>query len=302
MDKVKTLKSGVRMADLDDLPHIATNYDMLFYHGTGAVSKSVELIEEFTRHCDKFSHVGVYTNPHLFPKYKDQLSSTEGLIFESTVDMSLTCKDTDQFDVITGKPRYGVQLRHATPVIKKYLNVEHDSYIVLSKLKQNPWTDAKNHQSIINLTQAYIDKYHNRNYEFNYLNLLSSAVEWLRPLRDAQNRLIYGCEAMKRPKLPIYDLGTSLSMQDCSNIVTKLESRADTKMLFCSEMAAMMYKMIKVISPMIYPPNIIPVDFLHMDLFDDPIYLVDKEQQPLFLEKYHKTVSNKNKQVLTKKK
>ena len=276
---IETLPSGVKIAKLTDLEHIATNYDMLFFHGDGPISDLVEFIELLTRDNNKFSHIGMYTTPHLYPDQEDLFNNeihnviNNGLILESTANTDLSGKSDGVPDLITNKYRIGVQLRHAQQVIQSYYD-NSNTYVALARIKNNPWKNSANQTTLQQLSQIFLNTYHNRYYELNFLNLLASAFVQLRRYRDFANRLLYGSDKVKAQPLPDYQLDQNLDHDTVKKIVDNLEDPANAELLFCSELCAMIYKMIKLIPEGILPANVVPVDFLHFDLFVELIYIV----------------------------
>ena len=130
---IKSLPANVKIIKLDDLEHVANNYDMLFFHGSCLISDMVEMIEYMTRNDGSFSHVGMYATPHLFPEQKDKFvnSVNNGLVFESTANIDLKGKSDGVPDLITGKDKIGVQVRDVRKVITSYYS-NGKNYVLLA--------------------------------------------------------------------------------------------------------------------------------------------------------------------------
>jgi len=221
----------------------------------------------------------MYTTPHLYPEQEQQFNTemhnvvNNGLILESTANTDISGHTDGVPDLISNKYRIGVQLRHAQEVIQSYYD-NSNAYVALARLKHNPWKDIEAQGNLQRLSQKFLDTYHNRYYELNFLNLLASAFIQLRAYRDIANRLLYGSDKVQAKPLPDYNLDQYIDEQTINKIVANLEDPANAELLFCSELCAMIYKMIKLIPEGILPANVVPVDFLHFDLFEELIYIV----------------------------
>ncbi len=127
---------------------------------------------------------------------------------------------------IHGKSFLGVQIRDFETLLPEYL--KGDTYVSIGVLRNHPFNDLSKKAAKKILTE-FIEKYQYRVYDFNPLVLGSSV-----------------CMCLRKPKRILCDDPTAL--------------------LFCSEMACMLYQKLGLISEEIDPETVVPMDFLGVDI------------------------------------
>lgn len=200
--------------------------DLIFFKGTDIISRSVCLGEDISSGSSEFSHVGIVINNDLLKL--DCLNDKTFYVLESTVSY-----DYNTIDVVSGKPRIGVQIREFENLKKHYL--VDDCKMAWAKLKNNPFVfDREN--CIKKFEKTYID-YGRRFYDMNPLTLLAAVFPCLRRPRDFFDTMIIKGEKVLNKNLGLNNV-------------------------FCSELVTLVYQQQGLISNSIDPEDILPVDIL----------------------------------------
>lgn len=275
---------GVPYLRIEDLYQVADPFDLLVFHGSDLISKTVEYGEELGCGSNVISHVGLYMTSEMFPQQREVLQGSPELILESTANVQIDIINYTQGipDLLTGKNKIGVQLRNVIEVINNYLDVDNNNFVALGKLQHNYYRDPSRQAHINDYAQEFLNTYQNRYYEINPLNLAAAAFSWLRPWRNWFNGA-----PPKTYKLPIYGFREKSDPNLIKEVVANLESPTDSEMLFCSELASMAHKMIKTLPQTINPCDVAPVDYLNkLDVLQDLIYIINETEEAKFIEKF----------------
>lgn len=216
--------------------------DLIFFKGTDIISKAVRLGEEISSGNSEFSHVGMVINNDILNL--DCLESGKFYVLESTVSY-----DHNAVDVVSGKPKIGVQIREFENLKKHYL--QGDCKMALAKLINNPYVINKENCKKI-FEKTYIE-YGRRFYDMNPLTLLAAVFPCLRKPRDLFDRMIIEGEVI-------------------------LHKNLGQNNLFCSELVTLVYQDQGIISNRIDPEDILPVDILGDSRDGFPAGLFEKIQ------------------------
>lgn len=227
--------------------------DLLLFSGTDFVSKTIRGLqsEQLGLPDDGrrvFSHCGVVLNGRTVLDLLNVEDPDEPLVYESTA----TGRWIDRtVDVESGSGVFGVQMRRLRDALRTY-----DGVVAWCRLRQNPLDRradenedaylARTEAIAARLTDLHHRLYH-RGYDFSPVALLAALFPSLRSLRG---------------------VGPSFGGEDRK---------------FCSELAALVYQEMGVLSPTLDSESVVPMDYMGFDrdthgvpagLFDDPIRLL----------------------------
>ncbi len=213
-DEEPLVKNGAAYKDIR--PHLET-FDMIAFRGGEIVSDAISRLEEVIggEGAGVYTHVGVVLRGDIFPEdHKYHRSGREEVyVWESTQSGRLGDGALD----VEGKSFLGVQLRVLDEVVEAY-DVHPKTFLAWCSMlpKFRPSPTSEEFITIFNY-------YNGIPYDFNCINLLATAISWLRPLR---------C---------------------CFSCYTKPQ--------FCSELVANLYKSLGTLSPEVDARNVLPSDY-----------------------------------------
>lgn len=225
--------------------------DLILFRGSDFVSDTIRLFEAAELKNGQFSHSGVLVNSEILPSVP-QLTPGRWYVWESTASATsgiLEKFTTDVPNALTGKGKFGVQIRDFEEVVSAYLQ-SSGAAVAWCPLKSNPWTRLPNENDVVyadrkaELIQDVRDvfvEYGTRTYDANCLDLFASLLPCLRKPRDKFRAFLVG----ERKILSSVDL--------------KLDPLG---WIFCSQLVTLIYQEVGVISGSINPLNVVPVDFL----------------------------------------
>lgn len=230
--------------------------DLLVFRGSEGVSNLIRKLQKKETGSGLISHVEVVMTPEWcskvqkIKKHFEAFPDHDGFKPHPKYLLSwgseLSGKLNDGvYDGETGGVTFGVQFRDLKELVKTYAS-RPGANVGLCRLKVNPTEGELDETSSAalkeKLSQAY-DKYHDKTYQINILDLLASLYPDLREVRDAFQKVL------------------------------KHFLKEDSFM-FCSEFAASLYKDLGIINDLtdgkadgqvLDPENVVPVDFLGFD-------------------------------------
>lgn len=221
-------------------------FDIVLFRGTDFVS---DAIRWFQRRHLRYSRKNDFSHCGIVitSEVLDHPNILPGrfYVMESTISGRLGQGIPD----IDGKSFLGVQIRDLEDLIPAYLNGK--SQIAIGKLKNNPFESKKRRVARRKL-QKFYRKYNHRVYDYNPINLSASIFSCMKPVK-------YSLEQF-------------------------LEQNSDN-LLFCSEMAAELYKEIGLLDSDVRADEVVPMDFIEKDRdgkipedFVDEIFLLNEEK------------------------
>jgi hypothetical protein len=225
--------------------------DLILFRGADFVSDTIRLFEDAVLKTGQFSHSGVLINSDILPSVP-QLEPGRWYVWESTA--SATSGIMEKFttpvpNALTGKGKFGVQIRDFEDVVTAYLQ-SSGAAVAWCPLQSNPWTRQPNETDVSyanrqkDLIQDIRDvfvEYGTRTYDANCLDLCASLFPCIRKSRD--------------------EFRTVLVNEH--KIFSSVDLNIDPAgWVFCSELVTLIYQEVGVISSSINPLNVVPVDFL----------------------------------------
>lgn len=213
--------------------------DLIAFHGRSLFSRAIEEVEELSCRCNTFSHVGIVVNSDILPVAG--MKQNVWYIWESTVGFKIPSVETE-------KVTWGCQIRPLDEVITQYLSVPGQR-VAWCQLKKNPWdTRPKEVRDVM----VQVHRALNRScYDFGVIDLFAAAfqpVRLLRRVRDGFWNLLYATRLMSRPECPVE---------------------------FCSELVSFIYENLGIIEK-INCRDVTPSDF-----FDG---VISVNESPVFIE------------------
>jgi hypothetical protein len=218
-------------------------FDLLLFRGGEFVSKLIRRLEQYQIGNGEFSHVGLIVTKDVLP-FISQLEDGKLYVLESTFSFSIG-NNEETPDIVTGKGRFGVQIRDLQSVVRTYTSVA-GAKMAWAPLINNPWLDEFRRPHLIRQMTDIYNRYGRNKYEVNCLDLFASLFPCLRNTRRRVYSVIVGID----------------------RIITtnKITSRqAQSKYLFCSEFVGLVYVNLGIIQPSFNPSDMVPVDFLGYD-------------------------------------
>jgi len=236
--------------------------DLLVFHGSGTISNVIAELEAATTGDGTITHVEVAITREICPQIKKiskklvtNVADTDTTMFSWGSTMSAgggVC------NLENGKPTFGVQIRVLEDLLVKYYHSEYANAGVCRLINNPADADTPMDKSALShrLGVCYAAT-HGRLYNANPAALLGSMFPAIRPLRNVTDRVL---------------------------------GHFDSKMLFCSELAAHIYIACGVITDatdgvvdgkILNPADVVPSDFLGGDadhglvkrICNDPIWL-----------------------------
>lgn len=227
--------------------------DLIFFKGVDPLSITIRIIEDIAFEEDSFSHVGLVVTRDLLPDVTE-LEHGKLYIFEST--LSVLCKDAE-----THRRKFGVQIRELESVIDAYKFLP-GAKVAHVKLTANPWQGNEyNRKFCIKTMKVIHEKYGNNMYDINAFDLLATVTVPLRKYRLFLNKFIVA----------------GYSFLSTSSVITTQD--IDEKMLFCSELVALVYQRLGILPKSVYPSDVAPMTLIELGrqgklpIAIDPVYL-----------------------------
>ena len=261
--------------------------DMILFKGTDVFSDTICIVSQAATSDGDFSHCGLLVNKDLLPTVP-QLQPDKWYVWESTFSAvgGFLGKFGDGVpDIETNKGRLGVQIRDFEEVVTGY--TPNGGKVAWAPLIKNPW-DTQSHRDLADQVSAIHDVVGNRRYDLNCCGLLATVIPCLRVPRDVFNYIdswpvkayvswettlsaaeqqkindFYDNQCGVRPSgLKSHSTPQTIG----SKIGLAINNNTISGWLFCSELVALVYQEIGLISESIDPQNVIPVDFLGKDV------------------------------------
>lgn len=241
---------------LSDITNIKP-LDLMVFKGDSYISRIIREFEKWELSMDDVSHVGVVVTRDILP-HIPQLKVGRKYILESTVILS---HDDKVNNVITGSPRFGVQIRDLEYVILNY-DPSPNQKIGYARLINNNFELPY----IVKVMKDVMDKYANTLYEINPIKLLACVSPTMRWLRDIIDGLyIEGHYILSTIRL------INKSAIDSMDIKSALRE-VEKYFLFCSELAVIIYQALGIISNDINPAEVAPVQVARLTNNGKPIF------------------------------
>ena len=230
-------------------------FDIIAFSGNDLISCIISRVEYNQLGSGIFSHVGIIVTADILPYYKlndiiIHLKPNHPYLFESTFSFNLPCYDPGPPNILTGKGKFGVQLRDLEELIAHYLS-NTNTKIACCPLINNPFyrlNDESDEQLEIRrfiIKEKFLkifDEYEGQNYQYNICCLFASIFPIFRKFRHIRNNILH--------------------------IINKLFKKLGIKFKkrkFCSELVANIYIQLNVISLDFDPKNVVPMDFFGYD-------------------------------------
>ncbi len=246
-----------QIASYSDIIETIQPLDLLAFRGADFVSNFISNVEETFVGSGEFTHVGIVVNKEILPSI-EQLEDGKYYVWESTMSSEYPGSGEMAPDIISGKGRLGVQIRDLKDVVNSYTAVP-DAYLAVCPLKNNPWLSSDKRE-IIKTIKYIHDKYGRRTYELGCCQLFGSVFSICRPLRDNFQRI---------------------TVKDQQVIINfNINDEENNTWLFCSELVALIYKKVGILSEDVDIRDVNPMDLLgydtdtHMDIVKEPIFIV----------------------------
>lgn len=229
-----------RLLDASDKKYI--NFDiylpkavpltLIAFKGGDLVSKTIRILEKWKLGEDEFSHVGILINKDCCP-FIPELEKGKIYVWESTMSYPLFGM-TDGVPDVSGKNRFGVQIRDLREVIRKYISLEEtslttDTRVAYCKLISNPWLRRMGdsmedisfrRRRVIKTLKKVYKKYGSEGYELNPIELLATIFDCCHPVDDIIDEVLVD-------GIPAITSGRGIHRDD---------------QVFCSEFIAIIYK------------------------------------------------------------
>lgn len=259
--------------DFEQLSKQFSPLDLMFFRGTDLANGMICAVSQITTGENRFSHVGLIVNSEILPTVKE-LQPGKWYIWESTTSATsgIMANFVDNTpNIITGKGKFGVQIRDLEALTYSY--TKDGGEMAWARLKNNPWTNAKNKKErhlLISKISSIQELLGDRTYDANCLSLLGAGFPCCRKPRDRMAKFVADGEEIL-VSWNFYKKSTN--------------NQGMGGWLFCSEMVATVYQDLGLIDDDKDPQDVIPVDFLGVDvdgipkLVEDPIY-ISKPDQP----------------------
>jgi hypothetical protein len=253
-------------------------FDLIAFRGGDVISDLITKMEENNVGLGAFSHVGMVVTADILPYYivdnkRVVLSPNHLYVFESTFSYNIPGITDGPHDVITGKGKFGVQLRDLEEVIPRYIT-NQKTKVAWCKLLNNPFINIKNEphddfeirqQKIQEMFQKFFQDYEGRLYEIDIDDLFAAMFPTLRIIRKFKDNIFKS----------LFKVLNLFGLSKDSNII------GPAGWQFCSELVANAYKLIGVIPESFDPRDVLPVDFFGYDedglpaLVDSPVFIRD---------------------------
>jgi len=216
--------------------------DLVLFKGDDFISRSIRCVEDLSRGNSDFSHCGIIVSKRLLNI--QELEPEKLYVLEST-----TARDPESVNVVTGKPKFGVQIREFEALKTSYLK-ESGSKIAICKLIDNPFSSNPD-RTKREFVKIY-NKYANSLYELNIFALLGTFIPCMIRPRNFLDRMVIHGEKI-------------------------LFKQMEIETVFCSELVCIIYSGLGIITGSPDPETIMPVDFLDRERFpnliESPRYL-----------------------------
>jgi hypothetical protein len=242
-----------------EIKSLISPFDSICFRGDNIISNSIAFLEKYELSIDTFTHIGMVVTADILPtcivhdiEYK--LNPDKFYILESTMSNNI-------HDVITDKPKFGVQLRDLEEIIPHHIH-NQKTKVAWCKLINNPYDNVDKRPLLQKQFIEFFNDYYPRKYEMDPVGLLSSIITPLRLLRDQRDQIY-----------------TKLWKKIHKNAVEKNIPIVNYQ--FCSELVANVYQLIGIYNDNVITKNVLPVDFFgdkidHLErVLENPIYIKD---------------------------
>lgn len=223
--------------------------DFIGFHGRG-ISKVIKVFEKLIEGNGDITHCGIVVTRKLFPKLK-QLRKGRLYVLEATMSKYVGPLNKDDTpDVVSGKGKFGVQIRDLELLVKAYTS--SGSFVGWAGLSGDPWDDKKKRAKFVkdfrNLPHVI-----GKSYELNFYELAGSIFfpKRAREIKKGLKKMI------KQIDVDIDGVHQIPALRNFG-----LSNYKTTQWFFCSELTAFIYLALGLISDDVDPTNIVPVNFL----------------------------------------
>lgn len=206
--------------------------DLILFSDMDPVSSTIKIIQKMSSGNGDFSHVGVVVNKALMP-YVEQMKEGRLYVMESTFSHKIEILGkkivNGPSDALTGEGKFGVQIRDLEEVVKNY-----GGKVFRGRILNNPWVFYKGEKledvqerrgKIISKMSEIYEKHYGKGYNFGPFHLLGVVCPKVRFIRN------------------------------------RIEPDHGTKAVICSELVAIIYRQVGVISQDVDPRDTQPTDF-----------------------------------------
>jgi len=231
--------------------------DYLLFRGHDIISNTIGKLEEYSTGDGSFTHVEVVVCSELLP---DIPQLKPGKLY-TMASLSSISSPSEAPDILTGKGRFGVQIRDLDQVIERYKSSNPDNLVGWCRNQDNLW--LKDPTLATEKMEFIYHEYGNKIYEYSPLNLFAVIFRWLRPVRTIfQEIMVDG-----------YWVLSTLHIVDPLSREQEQMAR-----MFCSKFAVLVGKATGNIPDEVDPQNVSPIQFLYPELpmvrfLDDPILI-----------------------------
>jgi len=226
--------------EYDQIKNQLNDLDLFFFAGNSFLSKTIEFFEYLSTKNGQWSHVGIVVSTNSIPDIQNAIPG-EWYILEATLSTNLmNSQDFSIEDIESNKYVFGVQIRPLRDVLNAY---QTNGRMGWGKLNDNPFirlpsdSDVSYNRRIKKLRnklKKMHDKYYHREYEINPCDIINSFQ-----LCKGSSSCICGTATM------------------CTS---------GNKYIFCSQLAAIVYQTIGIISKKVIPNKILPVELCYPEI------------------------------------
>lgn len=250
-------KPHIEAIDYNQIKTQLTDLDLIVFANNDIVSRGIRFFESITNKNGSWSHVGIVVSTNSIPNIQNA-KDNEWYILESTLSTSVVDhQDFKVRDVESGKYVFGVQIRPLEDVLSNYTRAGR---VAWAKLNGNPFTrrgeDDDTYNKRIKKIQKKLskvhDKYYHRTYEINPFDCIGAFQ---------------------------FCGGSCGNCICCDNICS-----SGNKFVFCSQIVAIIYQAIGIISKKVIPNKILPVDLYQSDSsveYKEGIFPKELVQKPI---------------------
>lgn len=247
--------------------------DLIYFRGTDQISEFIMIIQDLTTGADDWSHAGLVVNRQLLPEV-EYLVEGKWYVWESVLSSDFVPGTDGILDVETGRGYFGSQIRDLEQVVTAYsASLGHVGW---GPLKDNPWKQIDQHPSLIRQFEYIHRTYCYTPFNANPFNCFAAAFPCLRPVRNYFTNDMY--QVVQQDIRDQLDSETKSTITCLSCIpqptprdVARLKHKMDNRTtdvinkpdvrLFCSEMIALFFILIRLYPEDTDYRNVVPVDF-----------------------------------------
>lgn len=275
-ESMQLVMNEANLASYSDIKDKMRPFDLIAFRGGDVISDLISAMEYHQVGVGAFSHVGMIVTSDILPechsdKKTFKLQPGRLYLFESTFTYNIGGIGDGVPDVVTGKGKFGVQLRDLEEVIPRYI-IDERTKVAWCHLRDNPFDEipgepAENirlRRSILKKEfTEFFQQYEGRLYQLDIESLLAAMFPSLRFIRNIRDKVFSA----------LYEV-----LHEC-RLAKKNIGPAGWQ--FCSELIANVYQTIGIISPTFNPEDVVPIDFFGCDkdslpaVVEPPIYIED---------------------------